>query len=95
GNVGISAHRDGFFRALKDVAVGDEIVVETPRETSRYVVTWTKIVKTDDVSVLDATPGPAITLVTCYPFYFIGSAPERFIVRAAPKPAASVAAGVR
>jgi sortase A len=84
GNVGLSAHRDGFFRALKDIAVGDEIDLETPEEAGRYTVSWTKIVNPDDVSVLDDTPGPAITLVTCYPFYFIGSAPQRFIVRATP-----------
>lgn len=83
GNVAVSAHRDGFFRALKDVAVGDEIVLETPGGASRYVVEWTKVVETDDVSVLDATDGAAVTLVTCYPFYFVGSAPQRFIVRAA------------
>ena len=84
GNVGLSAHRDGFFRALKDVAVGDEIVLETSRAPARYAVTWTKIVDPDDVSVLDETDGPAITLVTCYPFYYVGSAPQRLIVRAAP-----------
>lgn len=84
GNVALSAHRDGFFRALKDVAVGDEIVLETPRETTRYAVAWTKIVDPDDVSVLDETDGPAVTLVTCYPFYFVGSAPHRLIVRATP-----------
>lgn len=84
GNIGLSAHRDGFFRGLKDVTVGDEIVLETPRETARYAVTWTKIVDPDDVSVLEETGGPAVTLVTCYPFYFVGSAPQRFIVRATP-----------
>ena len=88
GNVALSAHRDGFFRALKDVAVGDEIVLETPRETTRYAVAWTKIVDPDDVSVLDETDGPAVTLVTCYPFYFVGSAPHRLIVRATPLTAA-------
>lgn len=82
GNVALSAHRDGFFRALKDIAVGDELILETPRETVRYVVSWTKVVKPEDVSVLDPTDGAAVTLVTCYPFYFIGSAPQRFIVRA-------------
>ena len=86
GNVGLSAHRDGFFRALKDVAVGDEILLETPGATSRYAVEWTKVVDPEDVSVLDETASPAITLVTCYPFYFIGSAPHRFIVRATPAP---------
>ena len=82
GNVGLSAHRDGFFRALKDVAVGDELVLETPRETTRYAVAWTKIVDPDDVSVLDEIGGSAVTLVTCYPFYYVGSAPQRLIVRA-------------
>jgi sortase A len=84
GNVGVSAHRDGFFRGLKDVVVGDEIVLETPRDTARYEVAWTKIVDPDDVSVLDETGGAAVTLVTCYPFYYVGSAPQRFIVRATP-----------
>jgi sortase A len=90
GNVGLSAHRDGFFRALKDVAVGDELVLETPRETTRYAVAWTKIVDPDDVSVLDDTDGATITLVTCYPFYFVGSAPNRLIVRATPLTSAPV-----
>ena len=88
GNIALSAHRDGFFRALKDVAVGDEILLETPRQTTRYAVAWTKIVDPDDVSVLDDTGGPAVTLVTCYPFYFVGSAPQRLIVRATPLSAA-------
>ncbi|HQQ76749.1 MAG TPA: class D sortase, partial [Thermoanaerobaculia bacterium] len=90
GNVGLSAHRDGFFRALKDVAAGDEVVLETPRETTRYAVAWTKIVDPDDVSVLDETGGAAVTLVTCYPFYYVGSAPQRLIVRATPLTAAPV-----
>ncbi|HEY3351252.1 MAG TPA: class D sortase [Thermoanaerobaculia bacterium] len=88
GNVALSAHRDGFFRALKDVAVGDEIVLETPHATTRYAVAWTKIVDPDDVWVLNETDGPAVTLVTCYPFYFVGSAPRRLIVRATPLSAA-------
>jgi sortase A len=90
GNVGLSAHRDGFSRALKDVAAGDELVLETPRETTRYAVAWTKIVDPDDVSVLDETGGAAVTLVTCYPFYYVGSAPQRLIVRATPLTAAPV-----
>jgi len=94
GNVALSAHRDGFFRALKDVAVGDEIVLETPRATTRYAVAWTKIVDPDDVSVLDETNGPTVTLVTCYPFYFVGSAPQRLIVRATPLGSAADSAGV-
>jgi sortase A len=95
GNVGLSAHRDGFFRALKDVAVGDEVVLETPRETTRYAVAWTKIVDPDDVSVLDDTDSATITLVTCYPFYFVGSAPSRLIVRATPLLPASAGLAAR
>lgn len=82
GNVGIAAHRDGHFRALKDIELGAEIVVETPRGIRRYEVVGTRIVRPEDVHVLDATGVPSITLVTCYPFYFVGHAPRRFIVRA-------------
>ena len=98
GNVALSAHRDGFFRALKDVVVGDELFLETPEGTARYVVAWTKVVDPDDVSVLDETGSPAVTLVTCFPFYFVGPAPRRFIVRAlgtAAPPAGPAVARVR
>jgi sortase A len=83
GNVGIAGHRDGFFRGLKDIAVGDEIELETLTGTERYAVERTLIVRPEDVWVLGPTPEPTLTLVTCYPFYYSGSAPERFIVRAA------------
>ena len=83
GNSGIAGHRDGFFRALKDIAPGDLIELETRTRTERYRVERTWIVDPEDVSVLDPTPAQSLTLVTCYPFYFIGSAPQRFIVRAA------------
>jgi sortase A len=82
GNSGIAGHRDGFFRGLKDITAGDVLELETRTSVSRYRVEKTWIVNPDDVSVLDPTGTPAITLVTCYPFYFIGSAPRRFIVRA-------------
>jgi len=82
GNSGIAGHRDGFFRGLKDIAPGDVIELETPARTETYKVERTWIVSPDEVSVLDPTPVRSITLVTCYPFYFIGSAPQRFIVRA-------------
>ncbi len=82
GNIGIAAHRDSFFRGLKDIAAGDLIELESLQKVDRYRVERTWIVEPDDVSVLDPTGSPAITLVTCYPFYFIGSAPQRFIVRA-------------
>ena len=82
GNSGIAGHRDGFFRVLKDIVPGDVMELETLRTTVTYRVERTWIVEPDDVSVLDPTPSGAVTLVTCYPFYFIGSAPQRFIVRA-------------
>lgn len=82
GNIAIAGHRDGFFRSLKDVRAGDRIVLSTREADSTYVVEDTWIVQPDDVSVLEPTTAPSITLVTCYPFYFVGSAPQRFIVRA-------------
>jgi sortase A len=82
GNCGIAGHRDGFFRALKDIEAGDLLDVEVPSRLERYRVERTWIVEPEDVSVLDPTPSSALTLVTCYPFYFVGSAPQRFIVRA-------------
>jgi len=83
GNSGIAGHRDGFFRGLKDIVVGDVIELETLHGTDAYRVERTWIVNPEDVSVLDPTATRSITLVTCYPFYFVGSAPQRFIVRAA------------
>jgi sortase A len=82
GNVGIAGHRDGFFRGLKDIHVGDIMDFFTPTGNSRYVVDQIVIVPPDDVSVLAPRSRPTLTLVTCYPFYFVGSAPLRYIVRA-------------
>jgi sortase A len=82
GNSGIAAHRDGFFRALKDARVGDVLELETRRGALTYRVDSIWVVQPEDVSVLDPTPRSAITLVTCFPFYFVGSAPQRYIVRA-------------
>ncbi len=82
GNSGIAGHRDGFFRGLKDLAAGDAIELDTLNAKDLYRIERTWIVNPDDVSVLDPTPTRALTLVTCYPFYFVGSAPLRFIVRA-------------
>jgi sortase A len=82
GNVGIAAHRDTFFRNLKGVKAGDRIIVETRSGTYEYAVDSTKIVMPENVEVLDPTADPAMTLVTCYPFNYIGHAPKRFIVRA-------------
>ena len=83
GNVGIAGHRDGFFRGLKDIAVGDAIEMETPSRTLRYTVESLTLVEPDDTWVLDDTPSGYLSLVTCYPFYYSGSAPHRYIVRAA------------
>ncbi|MGA2213211.1 MAG: class D sortase [Bryobacteraceae bacterium] len=83
GNVGLAGHRDTFFRALRNIREDDAIEFETVHGAYRYVVTSTKIVTPRDVSVLAASGGENLTLVTCYPFYYVGSAPKRFIVRAA------------
>lgn len=82
GNSGIAGHRDGFFRGVKDIAEGDAVELQTLKGSQMYHVERIWIVSPDDVSVLDPTPGRSLTLVTCYPFYFIGSAPQRLIVRA-------------
>jgi sortase A len=82
GNVGVAAHRDRVFRPLKDIGKKDIITLTTVEGTYRYQVEWTKIVTPKDTEVLHDTPGPTLTLVTCYPFYYVGSAPKRFIVRA-------------
>jgi sortase A len=86
GNLAITGHRDGFFRALKDVGPGDIIDVQrgqSSNQTDRYVVRTVKIVFPSDTSVLNTTSGSTLTLVTCYPFYFVGAAPQRYIVQAA------------
>ena len=82
GNSGIAGHRDGYFRGLKDIATGDAVEIETLNGREMYHVERTWLVNPEEVSVLDPTPVRSLTLVTCYPFYFIGSAPQRFIVRA-------------
>jgi sortase A len=82
GNVGLAGHRDTFFRALRNIKANDTIEVQTTTGTYRYMVSSTKIVTPRDVSVLQASGGETLTLVTCYPFYYVGSAPKRFIVHA-------------
>ena len=82
GNVAIAAHRDLHFRGLKDLELGDLIELEVPDHTQTYIITDLSVVEPSDVHVLDEIGQPALTLVTCYPFYFVGNAPERFIVRA-------------
>lgn len=83
GNIGLAGHRDSFFRGLKDIRKNDTIELTTLEGTFEYEVEWTKIVRPKDTHVLEEeVDGAALTLVTCYPFYYVGSAPKRFIVRA-------------
>jgi sortase A len=82
GNTGIAAHRDTYFRPLRFIHANDVIAFKTPAGTSVYSVTETSIVRPSDVDVLTRAPGRDLTLVTCYPFFYLGSAPERFIVHA-------------
>lgn len=83
GNSGIAGHRDTFFRGLKDIRKSDEIQFQTAHGLFRYEVDWAKVVEPDDTTVLEpSTIGSTLTLVTCYPFYFVGPAPNRFVVRA-------------
>jgi sortase A len=82
GNIGLAAHRDTFFRGLRKIHKDDEIILTTLQGSFRYVVDSTRVVEPDDIKVLAATTGNFLTLVTCYPIYFVGPAPERFIVRA-------------
>ena len=84
GNMVISAHRDSYFRSLKDIAVDDPIVLKTLDGPKHFRVADISITDPLDVSVLDETPTSTLTLITCYPFYFVGYAPERYIVRAVP-----------
>lgn len=82
GNVALAAHRDGLFRSLEGIRLDDEVRVVTSRGEFTYRVTNTHIVDPDDVWVIAPTDTPTITLITCYPFSFIGNAPRRFIVKA-------------
>jgi sortase A len=82
GNIALSAHRDSFFRPLKDIAVGDAIELQTRTGVQHFQVAETRIVDPLDVSVLNATDATILTLITCYPFYYVGYAPDRYVVRA-------------
>ena len=82
GNVALAGHRDTFFRPLRSIRRDDTITLRTLDGAYRYRVLDTKVVAPDDVQVLDPTGRDTLTLVTCFPFYYVGSAPKRFIVRA-------------
>jgi sortase A len=82
GNVALAGHRDTLFRPLRDIQIGDEIRFRTGENSFDYVVESIRVVAPTNVQVLEATSGHDLTLITCFPFYYVGSAPERFIVRA-------------
>jgi sortase A len=82
GNVAIAGHRDTFFRALRNIREDDEITLTTAAGSYRYRVNSIKVVEPDNMAVLDHSDAAILTLVTCYPFYFVGPAPKRFVVRA-------------
>lgn len=84
GNMALSGHRDSFFRPLKDVVIGDRIELQTANGIQSFEVSDISIVDSQDIRVLDPTDTTVLTLITCYPFYFVGYAPDRFIVRAIP-----------
>jgi LPXTG-site transpeptidase (sortase) family protein len=82
GNVALAGHRDTFFRPLRNIRVGDEIDFTTPERSLEYIVESVQVVAPNDVQVLEPSTGHDLTLVTCFPFYFVGPAPKRFVVRA-------------
>ena len=85
GNFVIAAHRDTFFRKLEGIVPGDRIQFATARRTYEYVVDSSEIVDPEDTRPMESRARPELTLITCYPFYFVGSAPKRFIVHAHPQ----------
>jgi len=82
GNIALAGHRDGLFRPLRDVRPGDTITLRTPDHDFQYQVEWTAVVPPTAMRVIQPTSEPTLTLITCFPFYYVGAAPERFIVRA-------------
>jgi sortase A len=82
GNIGIAGHRDTTFRAVRHLRPGDALELTTADRVYRYVISKTFVVEPEDVYVLDPGDQPMMTLVTCYPFEFIGHAPHRYIIQA-------------
>jgi sortase A len=82
GNIGIAGHRDTYFRGLKDIRANDEIQIQTAAGITRYEVDWIQITVPGDTGIVSPATESALTLVTCYPFHYIGAAPERFVVHA-------------
>lgn len=84
GNIGIAGHRNTHFRRLEWIRRDDEILLTTPQGVYRYRVEWVALFQPTELQVLDPSHGPALTLVTCFPFEYVGNAPLRFVVRALP-----------
>jgi sortase A len=82
GNVALAGHRDTFFRPLQGVRLGDEINFKTPAHSFEYIVESIQVVGPNDIQVLAPTTGHDLTIITCFPFHFVGPAPKRFVVRA-------------
>jgi sortase A len=82
GNLVLAGHRDTFLRPLREIAVGDRVMVERNQGTDVYTVAWTRVVEPHQVEVTEDTGYPSLTLITCYPFRYVGQAPQRFVVRA-------------
>jgi sortase A len=98
GNTAIAGHRDGFFRGLKDIALGDVVEITTLGRMETYIIDRIAVVDPGDVSVLEKHSHASLTLITCYPFYFVGSAPKRYIVQASAvdsAPSTNMSSGVR
>jgi sortase A len=87
GHIGIAGHRDGYFRALKDLQLGDRLVLETLHGTKEFIVDDLRVIEPTELDYLQETVDQRLTIVTCYPFYFAGSAPQRYLVRATPSSA--------
>jgi LPXTG-site transpeptidase (sortase) family protein len=85
GNVGIAGHRDTHFRPLRNIRINDKVIVTTTTSTIHYFIDTMDIIHPSDMGILDPTEGPTLTLVTCYPFEFIGNAPMRYVIRATPR----------
>ena len=94
GNVGLAGHRDTFFRPLKDVRIKDEIQISTLKGKFKYEVVSLRVVDPENVGVLAPSGENVLTLVTCYPFYFVGPAPKRWIVRARQVSSQTVASSI-
>jgi sortase A len=82
GNVGLAAHRDTFFRSLEGIVAGDRVAMATARGRYEYEVVSTEVVDPDDTQVMESRARNELTLITCFPFYYVGSAPRRFVVHA-------------